>query len=144
MGASIGAKLRRLREQRGLTQACLAKLSRTTQQHISLLERDAAGVELGTLQKILDALGYRLAFAERPPTEPLAKRLGQWARFEARARALEGGPRPTRLSLAQAGELADFYLARHGRAASSPELWAQARRIRSWRGLLAQVRLPRP
>ncbi|MBI5882727.1 MAG: helix-turn-helix transcriptional regulator [Elusimicrobia bacterium] len=142
MDPSLGTRLRRLREQRGLTQARLAKLSRTTQQHVSLLERDASGVELGTLRKLLEALGHEITFTPRPAAGPLAKRLRDWSRFEARAEELEASPQSAALSLAQAGELAEFFLSRHGREVSSGGLREQARRISAWRGLLSRVRIP--
>ena len=66
MGEAIGRQLRELRKSRTLTQASLAKLCGLAQQHVSLLENGDAGVNVATLDKILDALGYRLAFEKVP------------------------------------------------------------------------------
>ncbi|MFA6316513.1 MAG: helix-turn-helix transcriptional regulator [Elusimicrobiota bacterium] len=142
METSIGAQIRLLREHRGLTQARLAKLSRTTQQHVSLLERDAAGVELGTLRRLLDSLGYRITFTERPAAAPLAERLGQWARFEARMTGVKQPQQSLAKSLRQVGEMAEMYLSAHGRKDSPGGLKVQASRIDAWRKLLARARNP--
>ena len=53
----IGDKLRRLRLQRGLTQAELADRCELSKSFISLLERDLTSPSLDTLSDLLDALG---------------------------------------------------------------------------------------
>ena len=53
----IGDKLRRLRLQRGLTQAELADRCELSKSFISLLERDLTSPSLDTLSDLLEALG---------------------------------------------------------------------------------------
>ena len=141
MEGRIGPQLRELRIARKLTQKSLALLAGISQQHLSHLEQGRGGVELATLQKLLDALGHELAFAPRPPTPAavLAARAKQWdmvAEWEA-SRERSGGA-----SLSQAGALADFYLAKHGAPTTARELRAHAGRIGAWREQLSRVRLP--
>ena len=50
----------KLRQQRGLTQADLAKAIGTRQANVSRLERFDANLTLGTLEKVARALGARL------------------------------------------------------------------------------------
>ena len=140
MDSRIGPRLRALRLARKLTQKNLALLSGISQQHLSLLEQGRGGVELTTLQKLLDALGHELSFTPRAatPAAGLAARVKQWdavAEWDA-SRERTGGA-----SLSQAGALADFYLSQHGATPTKAELRAQAKRIGTWRELLAQVRL---
>lgn len=142
MDARIGPRLRALRVAHGMTQKGLALLAGISQQHLSFLEKGRGGVELATLQKLLDALGHELSFVPRPPTPAaaLAGRARQWAavaEWEASRERLGGA------SLAQAGALADFFLSRHAARPAQADLRAQAKRIGAWRGLLARVRIPR-
>lgn len=52
--------LHRAREERGLTQAAAAAQTGLHQQAISRLERSLRNVQLDTLQRYLDALGYTI------------------------------------------------------------------------------------
>jgi HTH-type transcriptional regulator/antitoxin HipB len=49
-----------IRQERGLTQRQAAERAALQQQAISRLEKAASNVQLGTLQRYLGALGYRL------------------------------------------------------------------------------------
>jgi transcriptional regulator with XRE-family HTH domain len=64
--AAIGPSLRRLREQRGLTQAELAARLDTTQSEVSKLER-RADARLSTVRSYVAALGGRLLLTARFP-----------------------------------------------------------------------------
>jgi ribosome-binding protein aMBF1 (putative translation factor) len=50
----------KLREQRGMTQADLAKAIGTRQANVSRLERFDTNLTLGTLEKVAEALGVKL------------------------------------------------------------------------------------
>src|SRR5438105_4694995 len=52
--------LYRIRQERGLTQREAAERAALQQQAVSRLEKAATNVQLGTLQRYLVALGYRL------------------------------------------------------------------------------------
>lgn len=54
-----------LRQERGLTQQEAAKRSGLHQQAISRLEKAASNIQLGTLQRYLNALGYDLEISVR-------------------------------------------------------------------------------
>lgn len=141
MKDAIGSQIRVLRTARKLTQKNLSLLAGISQQHLSLLEQGRGGIELTTLRKLLDALGHDIAFVPRPPTPAaaLATRARQWdkvAAWEASRRP------PARVSLAQAGALADFYLSRHKVPQTQAELRAYADRVRAWRDRLARVNAP--
>lgn len=49
--------IRSLRLQRGLSQARLASLAKTTQAHIARIENGSTDCQVGTLQRVADALG---------------------------------------------------------------------------------------
>lgn len=138
MGSISGPELRRLREQRKLTQAVLAQACGLSQQHLSLLEKGASGMEVSTLEKILGALGYGLALVALP--NPLPARLKQWNAYSERAQEPLCDLSPD-ARLAQAGELAELFLARHPIQESPEELLIRARAIKNWRAQLAWVRL---
>lgn len=54
---TIGSRLRRLRQEKSLTQSQLAKLIGVRQSHISKIENNRSSVSIGTLEKIANALG---------------------------------------------------------------------------------------
>lgn len=56
----LASILYRIRQERGLTQREAAERAALQQQAISRLEKAASNVQLGTLQRYLSALGYRL------------------------------------------------------------------------------------
>src|SRR5947207_12704116 len=56
----LASILYRIRQERGLTQREAAERAALQQQAVSRLEKAASNVQLGTLQRYLDALGYRL------------------------------------------------------------------------------------
>ena len=64
----IGAKIKKLRLQRGLTQEELADRCELSKGFISLLERDLTSPSIATLTDILECLGTDLTafFSERP------------------------------------------------------------------------------
>ena len=61
--AEIGATIRRIRKEQGVSQETLACLAGTGQRYISELERGKATARLGEMLKVLDALGAGLAVA---------------------------------------------------------------------------------
>lgn len=68
----IGAKIRGLRLQRGMTQEELADRCELTKGYISQLERDLASPSIATLQAMLDSLGSNLpAFFSESVDEPV-------------------------------------------------------------------------
>lgn len=139
MDRGIGARLRALRLARGLTQQGLARLAGLSQQHLSHLEQGRGGLELATVQKLLDALGHELSFVPRAatPAAALAARARQW---DAVAEWDAARERPHGAGLARAGALADFFLSRHAAPPTQTELRDHANRVRSWRERLASVR----
>jgi transcriptional regulator with XRE-family HTH domain len=54
---TIGSRLRRLRQERSITQSQLAKLIGVRQSHISKIENNRSSVSIETLEKIANALG---------------------------------------------------------------------------------------
>lgn len=54
---AIGSRLRRLRQEKSITQAQLAKLIGVRQSHISKIENNRSSVSIETLEKIANALG---------------------------------------------------------------------------------------
>ena len=56
----LASILYRVRQERGLTQCEAAERVDLQQQAMSRLEKAATSMQLGTLQRYLDALGYRL------------------------------------------------------------------------------------
>ena len=56
----LASILHRIRQQRGLTQREAAERAALQQQAVSRLEKAASNMQLGTLQRYLGALGYRL------------------------------------------------------------------------------------
>jgi DNA-binding XRE family transcriptional regulator len=63
---AIGSRLRQMREKAGLTQTGLAQKSGTSRNYISRIENDKSGIELSTLQKIVETgLGKRLEITIR-------------------------------------------------------------------------------
>lgn len=54
---AIGVRLRRLRQEKSLTQSQLAKLTGVRQSHISKIENNRSSVSIETLEKIANALG---------------------------------------------------------------------------------------
>jgi DNA-binding XRE family transcriptional regulator len=57
----IGKKIRSIREKAGLSQNDLAQLSGTTRSYISRIENERSGIEVSTLQKIVETgLGKQL------------------------------------------------------------------------------------
>lgn len=53
---------RKLRISKGITQAQLAKLTGLSQQHISKIEKGLVDPNYATLEKIVNALGYKIAW----------------------------------------------------------------------------------
>jgi transcriptional regulator with XRE-family HTH domain len=60
LGFDVGAAVRRLRDERGLSQSSLAETARTTQPVVARLEAGGALPTLPVLQRIARALGLRL------------------------------------------------------------------------------------
>jgi len=58
---AIGHRLRQFREKAGMSQKILAERSGTTRNYISRIENDRSGIELSTLQKVVETgLGRQL------------------------------------------------------------------------------------
>ena len=131
-------ELSRRRRLRGLTQARLAALAGTSQQHVSLIERGIAGVEVATLRGLLAALGCRLAIQDAPvAASGLPGRRARWERLAEFELASEERV-AARESAARVGELAELYLKLHPGAEQPLE--EQGRALARWRSRLAQVR----
>lgn len=143
MDELIGEKIRRLRQQSAFSQGHLAKLSGTTQQQISLIEKGRAGLEFRTLQRILEALGQQVRIVPRVlggAGEWSARKEG-WERFAEYESALDAGSDAAG-SLARIGELVDFYIARHGDGFDGPhDLKAMTQGIQEMRGMLSKARM---
>lgn len=133
------SEIKKIRQTKGWSQAQLASIAGTTQQHVSLIEKGRARMELETLRKLLDALGYALALEEAPVRELLAARQKNWRRFsESEESRLE--PDSPSARLARVGELASLYQAMHGLSFPDGEsLRRQAQALRSWRISLSQI-----
>ncbi|MEK7857972.1 MAG: helix-turn-helix transcriptional regulator [Elusimicrobiota bacterium] len=130
MHASILARRKSL----GFTQADLARLAHTTQQHISLIERGVHQPNLSTLRRLFDALGLELT--GQPDSAGLAVKLAGLGRFNAWESAQPSSMDPDD-AFRQAGALAR--LQKSWGAPPSEEDWqARARDWALWRG-----RLPR-
>lgn len=63
---NASALLRDARRSRGLTQAQLARRSATTQNYVSRIERGAVEPTLPTVERLLHAMGLRLAAEVEP------------------------------------------------------------------------------
>jgi transcriptional regulator with XRE-family HTH domain len=59
---SLGKKLRALREERGLSQRELAKLSGISANAVSLIERDENSPSVATLQRLASALNIKMSY----------------------------------------------------------------------------------
>ena len=77
--AEIGATIRRIRKEQGVSQETLACLAGTGQRYISELERGKATARLGEMLKVLDALGAGLTVAS-------SEECATWTSGAARAR----------------------------------------------------------
>lgn len=63
---AVADKIKQARKQKGLSQAVLAKKLGVSQQGISRIEKGRENISLGTLKKILDAMGVQLYFEIHP------------------------------------------------------------------------------
>lgn len=74
-GFSIGLMLREAREKAGITQEVLAQRSGTSRNYISRIENDQSGIELSTLQKIVETgLGQTLQIGIKPSAKQTSAR----------------------------------------------------------------------
>ena len=73
--AHVAGNIRRLRQERGLSQAGLAELSGVSRRMIVAIERDEANVSLSSLDRLAAALGVGLADTVRPPGAPDNRRI---------------------------------------------------------------------
>jgi transcriptional regulator with XRE-family HTH domain len=82
---AIGARLRAVRQQRGMTIAGLAAAAGLTSGFLSQLERDQTSVSLSSLARICEALGITIgSLTDRPA-------LGRLIRRDERQRSVVGG-----------------------------------------------------
>lgn len=137
----ISYKIKEIRKSQGLSQAQLARLAQTTQQHVSLIEQGKAGIEVETLRKLLAALGYELAFEKAS-----GGFAAQWAAREKSWQAFSGwrsdaAPLAPAARLRQIGELAELYASRHGSPIDRQALARQAEDVADWRRLLSKARV---
>lgn len=79
--AGLGRRIRDRREEMGLTQARLAKLSATSQQHVSLIEKGLLEPTLATLRRILAALELRISLEPQNLAAETKCRLEGFRRF---------------------------------------------------------------
>ncbi|MGH2588563.1 MAG: helix-turn-helix domain-containing protein [Dehalococcoidia bacterium] len=82
----IGEQIRRLRRERGLSQAELARKAHTSQAAIARLELGDVDPKISTLDRVCEALGADLLIALQGPATASAQRAGAVA---------DGSPRPT-------------------------------------------------
>ncbi|WP_136247016.1 cupin domain-containing protein [Halomonas borealis] len=71
-GFNVGARLRQLRKEKGLSQRELAKRARVTNSSISLIEQNSVSPSVSSLKKILDALPMSIStfFAGEKTSHP--------------------------------------------------------------------------
>ena len=62
----LGAHIKHLRQQRGLSQSQLADMAATRQETVSIIERGHGGAKISTLLDLLQALDVDLTLAARP------------------------------------------------------------------------------
>jgi len=62
----LGAHIKNVRQQRGLSQSQLADLAGTRQEMVSIIERGHEGAKISTLLDLLQALDLDLTLASRP------------------------------------------------------------------------------
>lgn len=125
------------------SQGHLAKLSGTTQQQISLIEKGRAGLEFRTLERILKALGQQMRIVPRimGGAGVWSARKAGWEKFAEYESSLVAESDAAG-NLSRIGELVDFYIARHGDDSDGPQdLEAKTRGIQQMRGLLSRVRM---
>lgn len=75
MLSHVAGNIRRLRQQRGLSQAGLAELSGISRRMIVAMERDEANISLSSLDRIAAALGVSLSETIRAPDAPDNRRI---------------------------------------------------------------------
>ena len=131
--------IRTKRIELGISQARLAALSGTHQQHISLIESGRIKPNLATLDRILSALGQKWELSSIPD-DPARRqdRLSAFARFNAWEQASRQERDPA-AAWDLAGAWAGTYLRLHGPGREEP--WeAKAAAWRAWRKRLARCR----
>ena len=69
----VGRSLRAARRQAGLTQAETAAQAGVSRESLSLIENGRRGVQIETLNAVLDVLGYKIAFLPRSAREQQAR-----------------------------------------------------------------------
>lgn len=62
---TIGEQIKKLREDRGLSQAELARASKLTMATLNRLEQNKVHVTTKTLQKILDVFGMEISYKKK-------------------------------------------------------------------------------
>ena len=75
---NIGARLRELRLQRGLSLTAVAAATGLSASSLSMAETDKSDITFGRLQRLIDYYGVTFAelIPERPPAEPVVVRAG--------------------------------------------------------------------
>ena len=73
--AHVAENLRRLRQERGLSQGALAELSGMSRRMIAAIEGDEANISLSSLDRLAGALGVSLAEMVRAPGAPDNRRI---------------------------------------------------------------------
>jgi HTH-type transcriptional regulator / antitoxin HipB len=76
--SQLADHLRSFRKARGLTQAQLGRLVGLDQTRIARIEHRPDRVSVGTLVKLLTALGVRLLLETRDPSKPYEDRPSDW------------------------------------------------------------------
>lgn len=106
----VAGNVRRLRQERGLSQSALAERSGISRRMIVAIESDEANVSLSSLDRLAAALGVSLAEAVRPPDAPDSRRIEAvaWRGLDAESRGVllgaAPGARETELWLWSLGE----------------------------------------
>lgn len=89
---TLGAKLRNLREERGLSQRELARLAGVSANAISLIEREENSPSVSTLQSLAESLSVKMGyfFEEESPESVLLIKASQLAAVSSQGMSIQG------------------------------------------------------
>lgn len=90
--ATLGAKLRNLREERGISQRELARLAGVSANAISLIEREENSPSVSTLQSLAESLSVKMGyfFEEESPESVLQIKSSQLAAIQSQGTSIQG------------------------------------------------------
>lgn len=92
----VGSNVRRIRQERGLSQAGLSEMSGISRRMIVSIESGEANVSLSTLDRLAAALTVRFSELVRPPGAPDSRRIASlaWRGTQAESQAVLLGAAP--------------------------------------------------